>query len=73
MAESNHWEYRVESVGSFWHTMKDDELKALLDAWSEEGWEIVSVNPSYNTTKVRLIARRPQSLADRHRRSWPGE
>ncbi len=72
MAETNHWEYRLETFGTFWSRVKDEELQATLDQWGEEGWEVISVYLASNGEKVTLIAKRPLTSAARRQRSWPG-
>ena len=71
MAEENRWEYHVETLGSFWSGIKDDELQELINAWGEEGWEILQVLNLPNSEKLRIIAKRPLKGAVRRRRSWP--
>ena len=70
MAESQQWEYRLQTLGSTLREPKDGEILALLNAWGVEGWELVS---AVHTTgnKVTLIARRPLSESTRRRRSYP--
>lgn len=60
------WEYRVQTVGSFWSGVKADELEALLNEWGEQGWEVVSTHVLENQNKINVIAKRP--LTDRVRR-----
>jgi hypothetical protein len=71
MAEAIQWEYRVQTTGSSFSAMKDEALEALLDAWGEEGWEVISVHPLGSSNKVRVIARRRLSLEARRQRTWP--
>ena len=72
MAEITRWEYRLETFGTFWSRVKDDELQATLDQWGEEGWEVISVYLAGNGEKVTLIAKRLLTSATRRQRSWPG-
>jgi len=72
MSTSTQWEYRVETLGSTFRGIKDEELEAILDAWGEERWEVISVNPATNSGKVQLVAKRPLSSTERRRRSRPG-
>ena len=72
MAEISQWEYRLETFGTFWSAPKDDELQAALDAWGEEGWEVVGFGHMENSNKIRVLAKRPSTSASRRRRSWPG-
>ncbi len=69
--ETKQWEYRVQTVGSFWSSVKTDELEQLLNAWGEEGWEVISTHIIENTYKVNVIAKRPLSTTTRRVRSMP--
>ncbi len=69
MAETQ-WEYRVQTVGSFFNT-KDEVVDAILNEWGEEGWELVSAFPPENSGKVTLVAKRPLSRSARRERSLP--
>ena len=71
MVEMMQWEYRVEIVGSSLSTMKNEALEAVLNAWGEQGWEVMAVFLLQNSNKMRLIAKRPLSLTTRRRRNWP--
>ena len=72
MAEPVQWEYRVETVGSFWQGIKDEEFIALLNEWGEQGWEVVSIAFAHNGSRLRVVAKRPLSSAVRRQRSIPG-
>lgn len=70
MSENEQWEYRVQTMGSMMREVKDQELYTLLNAWGQEGWEVVSaVHTSGN--RVIMVAKRPLSGNERRRRSWP--
>jgi hypothetical protein len=69
--ESQKWEYRVQTVGSFWSGVKADELEQLLNEWGEEGWEVVSTHILENANKINVIAKRPLSSTTRRFRSMP--
>ena len=71
MVEETRWEYRVQTLGSAWRGIKDQDIEATLNAWSEEGWEIISVMP-LSSGKVTLVARRPLEMRSRRQRTWPG-
>ncbi len=71
MAEFIQWEYRAISVGSFWNAPKDEDLEIALNHLGDEGWEVISVFTQYGHSRVRVVARRPLSAADRRRRDWP--
>lgn len=70
MAEATQWEYRVVVCGGVLRT-KDEELKALLNEWGEEGWEVISVNSLEGSNKVRVVAKRPLTAARRRARTMP--
>jgi hypothetical protein len=70
MVEQMAGEYRVQSLGSTLREPKDAEVNALLNDWSLEGWELVSALHT-TSNKIMVIARRPQSHADRRRRLYP--
>jgi hypothetical protein len=69
--ETKLWEYRVQTVGSFWTGVKADELEQLLNEWGEEGWEVVSTHILENMNKINVIAKRPLTDRARRRRSMP--
>nr|AOR51016.1 hypothetical protein [uncultured bacterium pAX1] len=69
--EIKQWEYRVQTVGAFWSGVKADELEGLLNAWGEEGWEVVSTHIIENANKINVIAKRPLSRETIRRRSMP--
>jgi len=65
------WEYRVQTVGSFWSGVKADELEALLNEWGEAGWEVVSTHILENANKINVIAKRPLTDRAKRARSMP--
>jgi hypothetical protein len=67
------WEYRVQTVGSFWSGVKADELERLLNEWGEEGWEVISTHILENMNKINVIAKRPLSATTRRVRSMPSQ
>jgi len=69
--EIKQWEYRVQTVGAFWSGVKADELEQLLNAWGEEGWEVVSTHIIENANKINVIAKRPLNRETIRRRSMP--
>jgi hypothetical protein len=69
--ETQLWEYRVQTVGSFWLGVKADELEQLLNEWGEEGWEVVSTHILENMNKINVIAKRPLTDRARRRRLMP--
>lgn len=73
MADSLQWEYRVESFGSYFSAIKDEQFTEALNAWGEEGWEVISViHHQSGSEKLRVVARRPLTHSSRRRREWPG-
>jgi hypothetical protein len=69
--EIKQWEYRVQTVGSFWSGVKADELEQLLNEWGDEGWEVVSTHILENVNKINVIAKRPLTREIRRSRSLP--
>jgi hypothetical protein len=69
--EIQKWEYRVQTVGSFWSGVKADELEQLLNVWGEEGWDVVSTHIIENMNKINVIAKRPLTYTARRYRSMP--
>jgi len=67
------WEYRVETLGSTMRSTKDDQLADVLNAWSEQGWELTCALPREGSRAVTLIARRRLTREERRRRTRPGE
>lgn len=64
--ENKQWEYRVQSMGSFWGT-KDELVQSTLDEWGAEGWEVISVYAHHGSDYVTAVAKRP--LTERVRRA----
>ncbi len=69
--ESKQWEYRVQTVGSFFGGVKAEELESLLNEWGEEGWEVVSTHILENQSKINVIAKRPLTDRVKRARSMP--
>jgi hypothetical protein len=69
--EMQKWEYRVQTVGTFWSGVKADELQTLLNEWGEEGWEVVSTHILENTNKINVIAKRLLTERVRRARTMP--
>lgn len=69
--EMPKWEYRVQTVGSFWRGVKDDELEAMLNAWGEQGWEVVGFRTLENSNQATVIAKRPLTREMQRMRSMP--
>ncbi len=72
MADYIQWEYIVQSLGSLVKGPKDEAVQELLNAWGEEGWELVAAVPLANSFAIKLVGKRPLSTAARRRRSMPG-
>jgi hypothetical protein len=73
MKAVQQWEYRVETVGSFFWGIKDEQLSQLLNDWGEEGWEIINLVHPPNYEKMRVIAKRPVDRPARRPRRWSDE
>lgn len=69
--EYQKWEYRVQTIGSFFGT-KDELIQTTLDEWGEEGWEAVNVFTPENSGKITIVAKRPLTERVRRMRSMPG-
>lgn len=65
------WEYRVQTIGSFFGT-KDEIIQATLDEWGMEGWEAINVFTPENSGKITVVAKRPLTERVRRIRSMPG-
>ena len=71
MPEQNRWEYRVSTFGSVWKSLKDEDLSSQLNAWGEEGWEIVNIVADH-AGRAKIIAKRPLTAAALRKRTMPG-
>ncbi len=71
MSESNQWEYRVITVGSFFKGVKDNELETMLNEMGEDGWEVVGFRTVENSNQSQVIAKRPLDRVARRRRTMP--
>ncbi len=54
MPDLAQWEYRVQTIGSFFGT-KDEQIEATLDEWGEEGWEVVNLIPRRKQSLVQVV------------------
>jgi hypothetical protein len=69
--EYQKWEYRVQTIGSFWGT-KDELVQQTLDEWGEEGWEVVNVLKSESSGgRLTIVAKRPLTERVRRLRTMP--
>ena len=57
------WEYRVDTIGSAIKGLKDEEIEAVLNDWGEAGWEVISARPPTNSSKITVVAKRPQTTS----------
>ena len=73
MKPLTQWEYRVDTLGTFWSSPKDEQLAALLDELGADGWEVFSIENPPNSNKLRIVGRRPLDPVTSRRRTWPGE
>ncbi len=71
MSDRMKWEYRIQTLGSTFKQVKDEDLEALLNEWGEDGWEIIAAHNLESSSKVRLIAKRALERTGSHSRSWP--
>jgi hypothetical protein len=71
MVETIKWEYRLETFGTIWSGLKDEELQNILDAWGEEGWDVFTVYKPGSSDRVTVVAKRPLSDRTRRERSRP--
>ncbi len=69
--EIQQWEYRVETFGSFFGGVDAAKLQDLLNAWGEEGWEVVTAHIKENENKINVIAKRPLTERVRRMRTMP--
>jgi hypothetical protein len=68
--EIQKWEYRVQTIGSYFGT-KDENIEATLNEWGEEGWEAIHVYTPYGSGKVTIVAKRRLTRETRRSRSMP--
>lgn len=66
------WEYRVDDFGGALRPIKKEELQAQLNAWGQEGWEVVFAFLPEGSARVRVIAKRPLTRAALRKLSMPG-
>jgi hypothetical protein len=72
MADHRQWEYYVETAGSAWKGLSDEELGALLAELGQSGWDVLSVEQMGTGPKVRIVAKRPvASGASKRQGGWP--
>ncbi len=71
MAETQAWEYRVQTFATALRGPKDKEVEATLNEWGEEGWEVVAIRSLESTNKMCVVAKRPLTDSTRRRRSRP--
>lgn len=68
--DANKRQYRVETLGGSFSAAKDEEIEAVLNEWSAEGWQLISAYP-IGDNRVRLIAYLPDAEVKK-RSGWPG-
>jgi hypothetical protein len=71
MAETVRWEYTLQIVGASWKGTQHEEVLEALNRLGDQGWEVFSVENLQNSSKVRVVAKRPLSSSIRRRQSWP--
>lgn len=65
MSTMKTWEYRVETIGSFFRNTSDDAVEEMLDEWGQEGWEVFAFHPIPGSNKATIIAKRAQVSSQR--------
>ena len=72
MTDHRRWEYYVETAGSAWKGLSDEELGALLAELGQSGWEVLSLEQMGTGPKVRIVAKRPVGpSASKRQGGWP--
>ena len=71
MSETNQWEYRVKTFGTFLKGVKSEAFEVELNQWGEEGWEVVGFRTIENSNQAQVVAKRPLDRATRRQRSMP--
>jgi hypothetical protein len=72
MTHARQWEYIVETVGSAFKGIADEELSIYLNDLGRVGWEIFSVLQLENSVKIRVVGKRPVGQAAlKHKQGWP--
>ena len=72
MVEHRQWEYYIETIGSTLRGVSDDNLLTLLTELGQAGWEVFSLEPLENSSKIRIAAKRPLGTRSNPRKSgWP--
>jgi len=71
MEDSAKWEYAVLSFGGLLSAEKDERIQAILNDLGAEGWEVVSAIALDNSSKIKVIAKRPLSSITRRQRTFP--
>jgi len=70
MSETHRWDYHVETIGSSWRNVSDEELLSVLKELGQDGWEVFNVEPSQYSFKIRLVAKRPLAVSPSKSSSW---
>lgn len=70
MVDTIQWEYRVETFGTMFRRAKEEDLAATLNAWGEEGWEVLTATPVEGSYRVMLVAKRPLTQSVKRERTW---
>jgi hypothetical protein len=71
MAEPMQWEYYVETIGKAWTSTKDEDLMSKLGELGQASWEVFVVEQLRNSSKVRVVAKRPLAPPFLKKHSWP--
>lgn len=59
MFETAPWEYGVQTFGTMWNGLQDNELEAEINLWGEQGWEVIGLRRLEKANRVQAIAKRP--------------
>jgi hypothetical protein len=70
MAEQTLWEYQVQTIGSVFGA-KDELIQATLNEWGEQGWEVIHLYTTSQSSKVTIVAKRQLTATSRRLRSMP--
>jgi hypothetical protein len=66
------WEYHAEILGNIWRGPSAGEMTGLLNAASQEGWQLVTAFNMSTGNRVMVLLRRETRPTGRKRRdTWP--
>jgi hypothetical protein len=70
MSEPMQWEYRVEKFSN-WKGVKPADINEALNAWGEEGWEVIGFAGAADGS-LWVTAKKILTLRTRRMSSIPG-